>query len=106
MRKSRQGNRVGALDGEAVGLNPLEYLDDKFSGYIAERRREPRNDVLGGMAAATYPDGSIPEILEVAGPPPSCLRQVKRRSPSSSALPSKHSATIRKFRIAFARIAT
>jgi cytochrome P450 len=63
-----QGNRVGALDGEAVGLNPLEYLDDKFSGYIAERRREPRNDVLGGMAAATYPDGSIPEILEVAKP--------------------------------------
>ncbi len=62
------GNRVGALDGEAVGLNPLEYLDDKFSGYIAERRREPRNDVLGGMAAARYPDGSIPEILDVARP--------------------------------------
>jgi cytochrome P450 len=63
-----QGNRVGALDGEAVGLNPLEYLDDRFSGYIADRRREPRDDVLGGMAAATYPDGSIPEILEVARP--------------------------------------
>ncbi len=63
-----QGNRVGALDGEAVGLNPLEYLDDRFSGYIADRRREPRDDVLGGMAAATYPDGSIPELLEVARP--------------------------------------
>jgi cytochrome P450 len=63
-----QGNRVGALDGEAVGLNPLEYLDDRFSGYIADRRREPRDDVLGGMAAATYPDGSTPEILEVARP--------------------------------------
>jgi cytochrome P450 len=63
-----EGNRVGALDGEAVGLNPLEYLDDRFSGYIADRRREPRDDVLGGMAAATYPDGSTPEILEVARP--------------------------------------
>ena len=62
------GNRVGALDGEPVGLNPLEYLDDKFSGYIAERRRNPRGDVLGGMASATYPDGSIPELLEVARP--------------------------------------
>ena len=62
------GNRVGALDGEPVGLNPLEYLDDKFSGYIAERRREPRDDVLSGMASATYPDGSIPELLEVARP--------------------------------------
>ncbi|MGH3642769.1 MAG: cytochrome P450 [Mycobacterium sp.] len=62
------GNRVGALDGEPVGLNPLEYLDDKFSRYVAERRREPRGDVLSGMAAATYPDGSIPEMLEVARP--------------------------------------
>jgi cytochrome P450 len=63
-----QGNRVGALDGAAVGLNPLQYLDDKFSGYISERRREPRGDVLGLMAAATYPDGSIPELLEVVRP--------------------------------------
>ncbi|MGV9797890.1 cytochrome P450 [Mycobacterium sp. NPDC003449] len=62
------GSRVGALDGEPVGLNPLQYLDDKFSGYIAERRREPRPDVLGGMASATYPDGSVPELLEVVRP--------------------------------------
>jgi cytochrome P450 len=62
------GNRVGALDGEPVGLNPLEYLDDKFSGYISERRRDPRGDVLSGMATATYPDGSIPELLEVVRP--------------------------------------
>ena len=62
------GNRVGALDGEPVGLNPLQYLDDKFTGYIAERRREPRGDVLSGMASATNPDGSIPELLEVARP--------------------------------------
>ncbi|MGV0685952.1 cytochrome P450 [Mycolicibacterium thermoresistibile] len=65
---ARPGSRVGALDGEPVGLNPLEYLDDKFSEYIAERRREPRGDVLSGMAAATYPDGSTPELLEVVRP--------------------------------------
>jgi cytochrome P450 len=62
------GSRVGALDGEPVGLNPLQYLDDKFSGYLAERRRQPREDVLSGMAAATYPDGSTPELLEVVRP--------------------------------------
>lgn len=62
------GSRVGALDGEPVGLNPLQYLDDRFSGYIAERRREPRGDVLSGMAGATYPDGSTPELLEVVRP--------------------------------------
>jgi cytochrome P450 len=59
---------VGALDGEPVGLNPLQYLDDKFSAYLAERRREPRDDVLTIMATATYPDGSTPELIEVVHP--------------------------------------
>jgi cytochrome P450 len=59
---------VGALDGEPVGLNPLQYLDDKFSAYLAERRREPRDDVLTTMATATYPDDSTPELLEVVRP--------------------------------------
>ena len=63
-----EGNRVGALDGEPVGLDPLQYLDDKFVGYLAERRRAPQDDVLSGMAAAVYPDGSTPELLEVAKP--------------------------------------
>ncbi|OBG99395.1 cytochrome [Mycobacterium sp. E136] len=62
------GSRVGALDGEPVGLDPLQYLDDKFAGYLAERRREPRGDVLSGMAAALYPDGSTPELIEVVKP--------------------------------------
>jgi len=62
------GSRVGALDGEPVGLNPLQYLDDKFSAYIADRRGRPRGDVLSGMASAKYPDGSIPDLLEVVRP--------------------------------------
>lgn len=62
------GNRVGALDGEPVGLDPLQYLDDKFVGYLAERRSDPRDDVLSGMATATFPDGSTPELIEVAKP--------------------------------------
>ncbi|WP_199254444.1 cytochrome P450 [Mycolicibacterium mengxianglii] len=62
------GSRVGALDSSPVGSNPLEYLDDLFSGYIAERRRQPADDVLSGLASATYPDGSIPELLEVVRP--------------------------------------
>lgn len=62
------GARVGALDHEPVGSNPLQYLDDLFSGYIAERRRQPRADVLTGLATATYPDGSMPPLLEVVRP--------------------------------------
>lgn len=62
------GARVGALDHEPVGSNPLQYLDDLFSAYIADRRRRPREDVLTGLATATYPDGSIPPLLEVVRP--------------------------------------
>jgi cytochrome P450 len=45
--------------------NPLQWLDDKFSAYIADRRREPRQDVLTELAEAKYPDGSTPEIVDV-----------------------------------------
>ena len=62
------GGKVGALDHEPVGSNPLQYLDDLFSGYITDRRREPREDVLTGLATATYPDGSVPPLLEVVRP--------------------------------------
>ena len=62
------GARVGALDHEPVGSNPLQYLDHLFSGYIAERRERPREDVLTGLATATYPDGSTPPLLEVVRP--------------------------------------
>ncbi|KMO81149.1 cytochrome P450 [Mycolicibacterium chlorophenolicum] len=62
------GNRVGALDGEPVGRDPLQYLDDKFVGYLAARRAHPRGDVLSGIATALYPDGSTPELIELAKP--------------------------------------
>lgn len=61
----RPGARVGALDREAMAANPLEWLDGKFSAYIGDRRREPRGDVLTSLATATYPDGSIPEVIDV-----------------------------------------
>ncbi len=61
----RPESRVGALDHESVGINPLEWLDDKFSSYIEDRRSRPRKDVLTALATAKYPDGSTPEVIEV-----------------------------------------
>ncbi|KPM54035.1 cytochrome [Frankia sp. CcI49] len=52
----------GESDGE---LNALGWLDNWFSKYIEDRRQNPRNDVLTQMATATYPDGSIPEVIAV-----------------------------------------
>ncbi|MET8796008.1 cytochrome P450 [Nocardia sp. NPDC004568] len=62
------GSRVGALDHEPVGLNPLEWLDETFGAYIAERRRATRPDVLSALASTTYPDGTLPEIIDVVRP--------------------------------------
>ena len=61
------GNEVvGNIDEtDTVAHNPLIWLDDKFRSYITDRRREPRKDVLTELAAATYPDGSTPEVEEV-----------------------------------------
>ena len=61
------GQVVGDIEDDSISRthNPLEWLDDKFSTYIADRRREPRADVLTELALAKYPDGSTPEIIDV-----------------------------------------
>jgi cytochrome P450 len=51
---------------QSSGHNTLEVFYDYFSERIEERRRAPRGDVLSGMAAATFPDGRLPEPVEVA----------------------------------------
>jgi cytochrome P450 len=62
----RPGSVVGSLDHESVGLNPLEWLDEKFISYLEDRRKEPKGDVLTALATASYPDGSTPPVIEVA----------------------------------------
>lgn len=56
---------MGNIEGNAASINPLDFLDGKFSAYIEDRRAEPRDDVLSELAAATYPDGSIPPVTDV-----------------------------------------
>jgi cytochrome P450 len=45
--------------------SPLKYLYAQFTRYIEDRRREPRDDVMTGLATATFPDGSLPPIEDV-----------------------------------------
>ena len=51
---------------EELAYNPLEFLYDQFTTYIEDRRRNPRNDVLTGLAQATFRDGSTPEVRDAA----------------------------------------
>ncbi|MDQ1431861.1 MAG: cytochrome family subfamily, partial [Actinomycetota bacterium] len=58
---SGETGTVGSTDDHALAHNPLEFLYEQFTAYVEDRRRRPREDVLTGLANATFPDGSIPE---------------------------------------------
>jgi cytochrome P450 len=64
-RSQMGGQGLGSTRGEAMKHGPLEFLYQRFSTYVEERRRAPRGDVLTGMAQATFPDGSMPEVIDV-----------------------------------------
>jgi len=60
----RAHHAVGSTK-DAMRGNPLSWLYDRFSRYIEDRRREPRDDVLTALATTTFPDGSLPEVIDV-----------------------------------------
>ena len=57
--------RLTHLPGQ-LAHKPLEFLYDQFTSYIEDRRRSPRADIMTAMATATFPDGSIPSVKDVA----------------------------------------
>ena len=61
----RPGRTIGSTGQDELSLNPLEFLYQRFTTYVEDRRREPRADVLTGLATATFPDGSTPEVIDV-----------------------------------------
>jgi cytochrome P450 len=52
-------------DAAPTQTSPLEYMAGFFFRYLQERRANPKNDVLTELAHAQYPDGSVPEIVEL-----------------------------------------
>ena len=63
--QSQRNAAVGSTGDDTLAHSPLEFLYARFATYIEDRRREPRDDVLTGFATATFPDGSLPEVLDV-----------------------------------------
>jgi cytochrome P450 family 150 subfamily A5 len=63
-RPKGQGG-VGSIGEDTLSHSPLAYLYQEFTTYIEDRRRTPRDDVLTGLATATFPDGSTPEVIDV-----------------------------------------
>src|SRR5207302_2503969 len=55
---------VGSTEEESLEHHPLEFLYNRFTDYIEDRRKEPRNDVLTALATTTFPDGTLPEVID------------------------------------------
>jgi cytochrome P450 len=62
---SHRPQGLGSTGSKTLGHTPLEFLYDQLTTYVEERRREPRDDVLTGLATASFPDGSTPEVIDV-----------------------------------------
>jgi cytochrome P450 len=60
-----RSDSIGSTGEDTVSHNPLEFLYERFAAYIEDRRRQPRGDVLTGLATATFPDGSAPDVADV-----------------------------------------
>ncbi len=63
--RRREDNALGSTGDDTLAHSPLEFLYERFTAYVEDRRREPRDDVLTGLATATFPDGSLPEVIDV-----------------------------------------
>jgi cytochrome P450 len=61
---NRSGNAIGSTK-QSMAHSPLEFLNARFTEYVEDRRRTPTDDVMTGLATATFPDGSLPRIIDV-----------------------------------------
>jgi cytochrome P450 len=56
---------LGSTGSRTMSHSPLEFLYERLTTYVEDRRRRPRDDVLTGLATASFPDGSLPEPIDV-----------------------------------------
>jgi cytochrome P450 family 150 subfamily A5 len=65
LRRGTHGSGLGSTDDKTLAHTPMEYLYEVFATYVEDRRSEPRDDVLTGLATATFPDGTLPDVGDV-----------------------------------------
>lgn len=61
------GPPPGSLAGDDLMAQgqPLVIMGMHFINYVQDRRENPREDILSELSNATYPDGTIPEAMEI-----------------------------------------
>jgi len=56
---------AGGTEGKGAGDQVFANLYPYFTRYIEERRSSPRDDVMSQMASVRFPDGELPEVIDV-----------------------------------------
>jgi cytochrome P450 len=64
-RQLLAGGHPAEDQGWTENMNPLAYLDKWFTQYISDRREAPAHDILTEMATQRFPDGSLPEVVDL-----------------------------------------
>ncbi|MFM8304803.1 MAG: cytochrome P450 [Actinomycetota bacterium] len=65
-REAFRANLVLKVRPAKMEHKPLGYLYEQFTAYIADRRAHPRDEIMTEMAHATFPDGTLPSVDDVA----------------------------------------
>jgi cytochrome P450 len=67
MEAIEAGAPPGSLDSDDLMAQnqPLVIMGTYFVQYVHDRRENPRDDILSELSNATYPDGSMPDALEI-----------------------------------------
>jgi cytochrome P450 len=56
---------VGDPQGRHAGDRVFANLHPYFTRYIEQRRASPRDDVMSRLASVRFPDGGLPEVMDV-----------------------------------------
>jgi cytochrome P450 len=60
-----QKSTAGDPQGRHVGDRVFANLHPYFTRYIEERRASPRDDAMSRLASVRFPDGELPEVMDV-----------------------------------------
>jgi cytochrome P450 len=58
----KPATQIGGDAQDKMGPDPLVSLDDLFTGYMRERRGNPRGEMMSDLANARFKDGTEPEL--------------------------------------------
>jgi cytochrome P450 family 150 subfamily A5 len=64
MLGERRDRGLGTIKGE-IAKDAHSFVHDRFTRYIEDRRRDPRDGILTRLATAGFPDGSTPTVEDV-----------------------------------------